>query len=111
MDKLNLMKALLTLYLSAVAAVFFFKPTIKERLPGQIQNNQACMLSKSLRHEKIMNQFFLVGNAHFKLVPGQSNCLAFKDRKPESNIIDGDILLVREGHSLWGTITTKLKKR
>ena len=111
MDKLNLMKALLTVYLSAVAGIFFFKPTIKERLPAQIKNGQACILSKSLRQEKIMNQFFQVGNTNFKLIESDNECLNFKLKKPESNVFEGQILLVREGNSIWGALTKKLYKQ
>jgi hypothetical protein len=107
MDKLNLMKAVLTLYLSAVAAIFLFRPTVKEYLPAEVDGQNVCILSNPVRSEKIMAQFLLVGNNRIKLQPTRDNCFEPISPIPLMEKIKTKVLLVREGRSLWTALTKK----
>lgn len=107
MDKLNLMKAVLTLYLSAVAAIFLFHPTIKEYLPAKIDGKQVCILSNPVRHEKLMSQFLLIGNNRYPLRPTREKCFELLTEALSEEIVEGKVLLVKEGRSLWTTLTKK----
>gem|GEM_PF-4779955 len=107
MDKLNLMKAVLTLYLSAVAAIFLFRPTIKEYLPAEVDGQNVCILSNPVRSEKIMAQFLLVENNRIKLHPTHGNCFAPDATIPSVETNKSKVLLVREGRSLWTALTKK----
>ena len=107
MDKLNLMKAVLTLYFSAVAAIFLFHPTNKEYLPAKIDGKQVCILSDPVRHEKLMSQFLLIANNRYPLRPIREKCFEITSGELSDNIVAGKVLLVREGRSLWTTLTKK----
>jgi hypothetical protein len=107
MDKLNLMKAVLTLYLSAVAAIFLFRPTIKEYLPAKVDGQNVCILSNPVRSEKIMAHFLLIENNRIKLQPTHENCFAPVTTIPSMEKIKTKVLLVREGRSLWTALTKK----
>ncbi len=108
MDKLNLMKAVLTLYVSAVVAVFLFHPTMKEFIPARIEGSQVCILSNSVGQEKVMAQFLLIGNNRYGLKPAQDKCFELSTGvKLGAEIIEGKVLLVKEGRSLWNTLTKK----
>lgn len=111
MDKLNLMKAVLTLYLSAVAAIFLFHPTVKEYLPAKVDGNQVCILSDPVRNEKLMSQFLLIGNNRYplSLVREHEKCFELASKPISEEIIFGKVLLVKEGRSLWTTLTKKNK--
>ena len=107
MDKLNLMKAVLTLYLSAVAAIFLFHPTVKEYLPAKIEGKQVCILSNPVRNEKLMSQFLLIGNNRYSLRPFRENCFELTSELLSAENVEGKVLLVKEGRSLWNTLTKK----
>jgi hypothetical protein len=107
MDKLNLMKAVLTLYVCAVSATFLFHPTVKEYLPAKIEGNTVCILSSPVRHEKLMAQFLLIGNNRYGLQLINDKCFELSSGPLASNIVEGKVLLVKEGRSLWTTLTKK----
>lgn len=111
MDKLNLMKAVLTLYISAVAVIFFFHPTAKEYFSATVENGQACFLSRTVSKGELTHstQFFLLGNTRFPLRPVDEYCFSFASEIPQQNNIEGKILIVRKGRSLWEAITKKVK--
>ncbi len=101
------MKAVLTLYVSAVAAIFLFHPTIKEYLPARVEGTQVCILSSPVRHEKLMAQYLLIGNNRYALSPMQQSCFKLTTALLNQEIVAGKVLLVREGRSLWSTLTKK----
>lgn len=111
MDKLNLMKAVLTLYISAVVVIFFFHPTAKDYFPATVENGQACFLSQTLNEmdPTQLTQFFVVGNTRFPLKALNERCFSFSSEVPGEGQVDGKILIVRKGRSLWSALTKKVK--
>ena len=104
------MKAVLTLYVSAVVVIFFFHPTAKEYFPAKVEVGQVCFLSpavKKLDVSKRMAYYFLKGNIRFPLRPSGENCYLFEPNTHMNTGEEGKILIVSEGRSLWNALTKK----
>ena len=101
------MKALLTLFISAVAVVFLFRPTVKEILPAYANGSEVCILSPAVRKEKLLANYLLVGNDRYPVERRGDLCFKFSASIEQSSLEKAKVLFVREGRSLWTTVTKK----